>query len=176
MILMGRVGAAHGIRGEVRLQSFTADPAAILDFSPLATDRDGLTVTLISVRPHKNMLVAKIEGVTDRNGAEALNGVELFAPRDALPAEAEEDEFYHADLIGLTARTPDGAELGMLTAIHDFGAGDILEIVPSRGKALMVPFTRAAVPAIDFDAGSVTIILPEEVDGGDRDDSGTGET
>jgi 16S rRNA processing protein RimM len=107
------------------------------------------------------LLVVKFRGVDDRNAAEALNGTELFVDRTALPPPAS-DEYYHADLIGLNAVTDTGAPLGVITAIHNFGAGDILEIAPASGPSLLVPFTDANVPAIDIDAGRAMVIPPPE--------------
>src|SRR5690606_14988548 len=105
---MGRIGAAHGIKGEVRIQSFTEDPLAIMDYGPLATNRPGLTIEILDARTTTNVLVARIKGVADRNAAEKLNGVELYIDRNLLPEIEDEDDFYHADLIGLDARLADG--------------------------------------------------------------------
>ncbi len=134
LVLLGRFGAAHGVRGEVRLQSFTAEPQAIISYAPL-TDKSGARqFTLLSTRPQgKDMLVARVAGVTDRAGAEALNGVELYLPREKLPPP-EEDEFYLADLVGLRAETRAGALLGHVVALRNFGAGDILEVAPAGGR------------------------------------------
>jgi 16S rRNA processing protein RimM len=110
------------------------------------------------------MVVTKVEGVDDRAGAEALTGVELYLPRESLPAP-EEDEFYIADLIGLRAETPDGAEIGVIVAVRNFGAGDILEIAPAAGgETLMFPFTKAVVPTVDLSAGRVVLAPPADVE------------
>jgi 16S rRNA processing protein RimM len=165
-VLMGRLGAPHGVRGEIRLQSFTGDPQAIADYGPL-TDRAGQkSVTLLSVRAlGKDMLVARIEGVASREAAAALNGVELFLPRARLPATEDEDEFYLADLIGLRAQTPAGADIGRIVAVRNFGAGDILEIAPvGGGETLMFPFTKTVVPVVSVAEGRVVIEPPEEVE------------
>jgi 16S rRNA processing protein RimM len=165
LVLLGRFGAPHGVRGEVRLQSFTSDPLAIAAYDGL-TDKVGTTkFKLLSVRPQgKDMLVAKVEGVADRTGAEALNGVELYLPREKLPAP-EEEEFYVADLIGLRAETRDGAEIGVIVAVRNFGAGDILEVAPIRGgETLMFPFTRAVAPVVCVTGGRVVIEPPEEAE------------
>ncbi|WP_292527880.1 ribosome maturation factor RimM [Methylocystis sp.] len=165
LVLLGRFGAPHGVRGEVRLQSFTADPLAIATYDSL-TDKNGArNFKLLSVRPQgKDMFVAKVEGVDDRAGAEALNGVEIYLPRERLPAP-EEDEFYIADLIGLRAETREGAEIGMIVAVRNFGAGDILEIAPGHGgEMLMLPFTKAVVPTVDLSTGRVVIAPPAEVE------------
>jgi 16S rRNA processing protein RimM len=159
---VARFGAAHGVRGEVRLKSYTADPLAVRGYGPLEAG-DGRSFVITHARPaagtSPDMLVVRVEGVSDRNQAETLNGIELTIPRDRLPA-AGEDEFYHADLIGLAAVVKDGAELGTVIAVRNFGAGDILEIAPRRGQTLLVPFTRAVVPEVDLAGGRVVIDPP----------------
>jgi 16S rRNA processing protein RimM len=163
-ILLGRFGAAHGVRGEVRLQSFTDDPIAIASYGPL-TDRSGAkSFTLLSVRPQgKDMLVARVEGVSDRAGAEALTGLELYVTREQLPPP-DEDEFYLADLIGLRAETRDGEVIGHVVAVRNFGAGDILEIAPAGGgETLMFLFTKAVVPTIDVAKGRILVEPPLEI-------------
>jgi 16S rRNA processing protein RimM len=165
LVLLGRFGAPHSVRGEIRLQSFTGDPLAIATYGPL-TDRSGAkSFSLLSVRPQgKDMLVAKVAGVSDRSGAEALTGAELYISREKLPAPEDEDEFYLADLVGLRAETRAGAELGRVIAVRNFGAGDILEVAPvAGGETLMYPFTRAVVPIISVTEGRVVIEPPEEI-------------
>ncbi len=166
-VLMGRFGAPHGVRGEIRLQSFTGDPEAIADYGPLTDVAGQKSFTLLSVRTlGKDMLVARVEGVASREAAAALNGVELFLPRDRLPATEDEDEFYLADLIGLRAQTPAGADIGRVIAVRNFGAGDILEIAPAGGgETLLFPFTKAIVPVVSVADGRVVIEPPEEVAG-----------
>ncbi|MGJ0532178.1 ribosome maturation factor RimM [Methylocystis sp.] len=183
LVLLGRFGAAHGVRGEIRLQSFTSDPLAIAAYEGL-TDKSGTrNFRLRAVRPQgKDMLVAQVEGVDDRAGAEALNRVELYVARDKLPAP-EEDEFYIADLIGLRAETVEGQMIGVVVAVRNFGAGDILEIAPAQGlekasdlskeamprklgvETLLLPFTKATTPVIDVKAGRVVVVPPTEVEG-----------
>ncbi len=164
-VLIARIGAAHGIKGEVRVKAFTADSTGIGAYGPLAAD-DGRVFEVMSVRPAAgpagDMLVVKFKGVSDRNAAEALNGLELSVPRERLPP-AGEDEYYHADLVGLAAVTPDGAEIGTVIAVQNYGAGDLLEIAPKRGETLLVPFTRAVVPDVDLAAGRVIIVQQEEL-------------
>ncbi len=162
LILLGRIGAPHGIKGAVRIRTFTGEPTAIGDYGTLHT-KDGRSFTVTDIRPDKAGVVARLEGIADRNAAEALNGVELFVERAVLP-EPEEGEFYHADLIGLGAETPDGKPLGTVTSVQDYGAGDFLEISPQKGKALLVPFTKAAVPVIDMAAGRIVVEPPPEID------------
>ncbi len=161
-ILLGRIGAPHGVKGEVRIRTFTGEPTAIGEYGPLHT-KDGRSFTIADIRPDKAGVVARLAGVADRTAAEALNGVELFVDRAVLPAP-EEDEFYHADLIGLRAEMPDGTSLGTVTSVQDYGAGDFLEIAPAKGKTLLVPFTKAAVPVIDMAAGRIVVEPPPEID------------
>ena len=163
LVVIARIGAAHGIRGQVRVKSFAADPASLRSFGPLQ-DWQGRRFEIASLRPLKDdMLVVGFKGIGDRNEAETLNGVELLVPRENLPA-AGEDEFYFADLIGLEAVGADGAALGTLVAVVNHGAGDILEIAPPRGPTFLVPFTREAAPAIDIAAGRITIVPPPETE------------
>lgn len=167
-VVVARIGAAHGIRGEVRVKSFTAVPTDVSAYGPLEA-ADGRRFTVAAARPvpaSPDMLVVRFREVADRNAAEALNGTELSIPRERLPAP-DEDEFYHADLIGLAAVAPDGAPLGRVIAIPNYGAGDLLEIAPPAGPTLLVPFTRVHVPDIDLAAGRLSVVLPEEVEGED---------
>lgn len=162
-ILLATIGAAHGVRGEVRVKTFTQDPLALGDYGALLA-RDGRTFAVERLRPGKEVVIAKFRGVDDRNAAEALNGVELFVERAALPSPAEADEFYHADLLGLAAETESGEALGTVVAIHDHGAGDILEIAPARGPALLAPFTKSTVPLIDIPGGRIVVSPPAEAE------------
>ena len=163
-ILVGRFGAPHGVRGELRLQSFTEDPAAIARYGPLQDASGARRFEIKALRPVKdNLLVVRLAGVADRTAAEALTNTELFVPRDALPA-ADEDEFYLADLIGMAAVDEMGAAVGHVLAVPNYGAGDILEIAPAAGgETLLLPFTRAVVPAIDLTQRRVTVMLPETI-------------
>jgi 16S rRNA processing protein RimM len=162
-VLIARIGAAHGIKGEVRVKAYTADPQSIGAYGPLEAP-DGRTFEVASLRPTagpaSDMLVVRFKRVPDRNAAEALNGIELSVARDRLPP-AEADEYYHADLIGLEAVTADGAGLGTVIAVHNYGAGDLLEIAPKRGETILVPFTRAVVPEVDLAARRLIIEPPE---------------
>ncbi|HEY0918122.1 ribosome maturation factor RimM [Devosia sp.] len=169
-LLVGRIGAAHGIRGEVRITSFTEDPMALLRYSPLATDRPGLAITILSARPAANVLVARLEGIGDRNAAEALNGVELYVDRALLPEPEGEDDFYHADLIGLEARLADGKVLGEVSAVPNFGAGDLLEVRDHRsGDTFLYPFTRQVVPEIRIRDGYLVIEVPLQTEIGEEE-------
>jgi len=166
-------GAAHGIRGEVRLKSYTGDPAAIGTYGPLQDESGALSFTLEAVRSiGKDMFVARVAGVHDRDSAERLNGTQLFMARDALPP-AEDEEFYHADLIGRAVESESGVVLGTVVALHNFGAGDILEIAPPPDApdrtTVMLAFTRALVPVVDVAAGRIVVAndpFAEEPEGG----------
>jgi 16S rRNA processing protein RimM len=162
-ICVGRIGAPHGIRGEVRLASFTGEPMAIADYGTLENKDGTLSLEIVSARPAKNVLVARFKGVDDRTAAEKLTNVELYISRERLPP-TEADEFYFADLVGLTAVTADGATFGAVVAVHDFGAGAILELRPDGGAAtMMLPFTDATVPTVDIAGGRIVIDPPREV-------------
>ncbi|MEA2840276.1 MAG: rRNA processing protein RimM [Methylobacteriaceae bacterium] len=158
-VLVGVFGAAHGIRGEIRLKSFTADPKAIGMYQPLHDETGTRGFILEALRPiGTDMFVARVKGVPDRKSAEALNGIELFVPRDALPSP-DDEEFYHTDLIGLRVENERGESLGSVVALHNFGAGDILEIAPPPDApdrtTAMLAFTRALVPVVDVAGGRV---------------------
>ena len=165
-ICIARIGAAHGVRGAVKLWTFTEDPFAIEDYGPLSTKNGARHFEVASAREAKDHLVVTFKGVTTRDEAERLNGVELYIPRDKLPA-TEEDEYYHADLIGLDAVTASNEPLGRVIAIHKFGAGDIIEIAPESGTTILLPFSNAVVPIVDIAGGRVVIELPQEVEGDD---------
>jgi len=160
-ICVARIGAAHGLRGEVRLNSFTADPMAVTRYGVLS-DADGIrTFEIENCRPTKGALIARFKGIADRTAAEALCNVDLYVPRERLPPP-EPGEFYHADLIGLAAVGRDGAAIGTIVAVHDFGAGDILEIAPAGGgPTLLLPFNDAVVPEIDIAAGRLVVVPPQ---------------
>jgi 16S rRNA processing protein RimM len=168
-VLVGKFGAAHGVKGEVRLQSFTGDPAAIARYGPLS-DVKGRQFNLTSLRAVKNdLFVVRVDGIKDRTAAEALVNVELFVNRTALPAP-EEDEFYLADLIGLDARDSLGERLGTILNVLNFGGGDILEVVPEGGgETWLLPFTKEVVPDIDLARREVIIVPPVEVEADDNE-------
>jgi 16S rRNA processing protein RimM len=159
-VLMGVITGAHGVKGEVRVKSFTAEPAAIAAYGPLEDERGGRRLALELAGTVRGMLIARIAGVADRNEAERLKGTRLFLPRAALPQPAAE-EYYHADLIGLAAVLKDGSALGRVRAVHGYGAGDSLEIERADGKSVLVPFTEAAVPEIDVAGGRLVVDPPE---------------
>jgi 16S rRNA processing protein RimM len=160
-IRVARIGAAHGVRGEVKLWSFTEDPLAVADYGPLQTEDGAQAFEIESLRPGKDFLVARLKGVSDRSAAEKLTNTDLFVPRQRLPAIEEADTFYYADLVGLSAVTADGKTLGTVSAVHNFGAGDIIEIAPTGGgQTLMLPFTEATVPKVDMAARKIVVVPP----------------
>jgi 16S rRNA processing protein RimM len=161
-VCVAEIGAAHGVAGEVRLRAFTTDPLAIARFGPLQAE-DGSGVTIAAMRPGKDCLIARLVGVSDRTAAERLCNVKLYVPREKLPAIDEPETYYHADLIGLTAVGPDGAAVGRVTAVQNFGAGDLLEVQPAAGgPTMLLPFTDAVVPVVDIGGGRVVVNPPPE--------------
>lgn len=167
---MGRIGAAHGIKGEVRIQSFTEEPLTLLDYGPLETDRPGLTIEILAARATTNVLVARLKGVPDRSAAEKLNGVELYVDRGRLPPTDTEDDFYQADLIGLEARLGDGTVLGVVSAVPNFGASDLIEVRDARtGDTYLYPFTRAVVPEVHVKEGYLVIEIPLDAEPGEEE-------
>jgi 16S rRNA processing protein RimM len=167
-VCLGVVTAPQGVKGLVRIKSFTAEPDAIARYGPLETEA-GARVALDIVGTGKGVLIARIDGVADRDAAERWKGARLYLARAALPAPGEE-EYYHADLLGLAAELADGTPLGRVRAVHDFGAGDSIEIERKEGAPLVVPFTRAAVPVVDIAGGRVVIDPPEGLIGPARPD------
>ncbi len=161
-ILLGHISTAHGIRGEVLIKSYTADPADIAAYGPLSDAGGNRTFALSNVRVVKKGVIARIDGITDRNAAEALRGTELFVERDRLP-EPDEDEVYHADIIGLTASRTDGSEVGEIVAVQNFGAGDLLEIrLAGKRRTEFVPFSKDFVPDLDIAAGRIIVVMPDD--------------
>jgi 16S rRNA processing protein RimM len=163
LILVGRVAGAFGVRGEVRITSFTADPLALLDYRDLKREDGQPALTLLSGRPAKGGLVVRAKDVETREQAEALRGLRLHIPRHVLP-DPDEDEFYVTDLIGLAVETPEGEPLGRVKNVQDFGAGDLLEIEPPEGASWYLPFTREAVPEVRITEGRIVAVRPEEVE------------
>lgn len=174
---MGEVVGAHGVKGLVRVRSFTAEPEAIAAYGALRDER-GRRLVLEAIGRAKGAVLVRIEGVVDRTQAEALKGTRLYVDRAALPAIEEAETYYHADLIGLRAETAEGRALGRVTAVHDFGAGDVLEIeqAPAAGRgpgeSLMVPFTRETVPQVDLPAGRVVVLPPSAAEEGETEGAG----
>lgn len=163
-MLVARVSGAFGVKGEVRLRAYGDDPKALLGYGTLLR-ADGLpALTLLSGRAAKGELIARAKEIATKEQADALKGLELYVPREALPP-AGEDEFYLTDLIGLRAEAPDGAPLGRIANVHDFGAGDLLEIAPEGGgQAWLVAFTKQNAPVVDIPGGRVVVVRPTETE------------
>jgi 16S rRNA processing protein RimM len=161
-VCVAAVAGAFGVRGEARVKSFTADPLAFASYGPLETEDGTRRFRLRVTRPIPNGFAARLDGVSTREEAEALKGARLYAPRSALP-KLPDDEFYHADLLGLAVFDAGGAPLGKVAAVQNFGAGDFLEIAQPGGKTLLLPFTMAAVPTVDLAAGRIVADPPDEV-------------
>ena len=159
-MLMGVITGAHGVKGQVRVKSFTAAPDAIAAYGPLEDERGDRRIRLELTGVVRGMLIARIDGVADRAAAERLRGTRLYLPRKALP-EPGEDEYYHADLIGLAVVLKEGAELGRVRAVHDFGAGDSIEVEKPDGGVVMVPFTESVVPVVDIKGGRLVVDPPQ---------------
>jgi 16S rRNA processing protein RimM len=169
-IRVARIGAAHGLRGEVKLWPFTENPEAVANYGALETEDGKQRFEIESLRPAKDHLVVRLAGVNDRSAAEKLRNLDLFVPRDRLPQIEEPDTFYHADLIGLDVVTGDGAQVGTVRAVHNFGAGDIIEVVPAgSGKPMMLPFNETTVPKVDIAARQIVVLPPVEVEAKDED-------
>ena len=169
-ICVARIGAAHGVRGEVKLWPFTEDPMAVLYYGPLTTKDGARQFEVARARVAKDHLVAVLKGVATREDAERVNGIELYIAREKLPA-TEAGEYYHADLIGLRVVDTQGETIGKVLAIHNFGAGDIIEIAPTQGSSLLLPFTNAVVPTVVIAAGHVVIVMPPEIEGDSPQDA-----
>ena len=162
-VCLGAIAGAFGVRGEVRLKSFTATPEDIAAYGPLSTEDGARRFEVTLTGQTKGALTARLSGVPTREAAEALRGTRLYVPRDVLP-ELPEDEFYHADLVGLEVFDTGGARLGRVRAVHDHGAGDLLEIhAPGLRQTALLPFTRAAVPTVDLAAGRIVADPPPGV-------------
>jgi 16S rRNA processing protein RimM len=159
---VAQIGAAHGLRGGVHLRSFTEEPGAFAQYGPLETEDGTYRLEIDSVKPSKDGFTVRFVGVTRREQAEALRNVNLYVDRDRLPA-ASEDEFYYADLIGLAAVTPQGDALGKVIALHNFGAGDIVELQLDSGASTMLAFDQATMPEIDIAGGKIVVVMPEEI-------------
>ena len=163
LILVGQVGGGFGVRGEVRVTAFTADPLALTAYGPLLRADGSVGLTLTSARPDKNGVVGRAKEIATKEEADALRGLKLHVPRDRFP-EPEEDEFYLTDLIGLQARDGEDVVIGVVKAVQNFGADDMLEIAPAAGgPTWYLPFTRDAVPEIRSADGWLRALRPNEV-------------
>ena len=162
LVLMGAILGAHGIKGEVKVKSFAAKPADIAEYGPLTDTKHKRSFELSIVGAAKGVLIGRIAGITDRNAAEALKGVELFVDRERMPAPKDPEEYYLADLIGLAAFDGKGAKLGEIVSVDNYGAGDLLLVVPESGEGFVVPFAKAFVPVVDVKHGRVVLDLPAD--------------
>ena len=164
LLLVGRVAGAFGIKGEVRITSFTADPMALVDYKTLLREDGSPALTLTGGRVAKGGVVVRAKEIETREQAEAARGLRLYIPRDLLPEPDDEDEFYVADLVGLDVASVEGEPLGRVKSVHDFGAGDLLEIEPAQGPSWWLPFTREAVPEVSVSERRVVAVKPEETE------------
>lgn len=166
-LLVGEIGAAQGLKGEVRLRSYTQSPADIAAYGPLQDETGVREIEIERVRVTSKAVIARIKGVTTREAAERLNGTKLYLSRAKLPPreEAKDGEWYVADMVGLEAVDPDGTPLGTVVAVHNFGASDIVEIAPVSGEAtILVAFTEATVPEVDIKSGRIVVVPPQELE------------
>lgn len=164
LILVARVAGAFGVRGEVRLTAYTADAMSLLAYRDLKRESGAPGLTLTAARPAKGGLVARAREVETREQAEALRGLRLYIPRDQLPPPEDENEFYLVDLIGLAVVSPEGEALGVVRAVQDFGAGDLLEVQPAVGASWWLPFTREAVPEVRLGERKILAVRPVETE------------
>ncbi len=165
LLCLGVITGAHGIKGEVKIKTFTESPGAIAIYGALHTRSGGASYRIDRYRVAKDLVIASLEGVTDRNAAEALKGTELCVRRKSLPELEDSNEFYHADLIGLRVELGDGSVFGSVVALLNFGAGDIIEIAPEGNKeTVLFPFTRKTVPEVDIAKGRIIVALPDETE------------
>jgi len=175
LVLLGRIVAAHGIRGDVVIDSYTAQPSDIAAYGPLSSADGGKQLDIKVVRVTPKGVVARVGGVVDRNAAEALRGTELYAPRARLP-EAEAGEYYYADLAGLRADDEAGNRIGSVVGVQNYGAGDLLEVrLDGQSVTELIAFTDAYVPVVDIAAGRVVVLIPvstDDAEGGDEEEAG----
>jgi 16S rRNA processing protein RimM len=164
LILVGRVAGAFGVKGEVRIASFTAEPLALADYKTLLREDGSPALTLTGGRVAKGGVVARAKEIETREQAEAARGLRLYIPRARLPPPQDEDEFYIADLVGLAVVSPEGESLGHVRSVRDFGAGDLLEIAPPAGESWWLPFTKAAVPEVSVKDRRIVGVRPEETE------------
>ena len=160
-ICVGAISGAFGVKGEVRLKSFCADPAAIADYGALSSEDEKQSFEVTLIKPISQGYAAKLSGVRSKEAADLLKGVRLFASRDNLP-NLPDDEFYHVDLIGLAVFDTGGVQIGHVKAMHDHGAGDLMEVEgPGLKSSAMLPFTQACVPTVDLESGRVVVDPPD---------------
>ncbi|SEM76559.1 16S rRNA processing protein RimM [Pseudorhodobacter antarcticus] len=162
-LCVGAISGSYGVRGEVRLKSFCAEPTAIAEYGPLYSEDGTRSFKVTLIRPVAGGLGARIAGVDTKEQADALKGITLFVSRDKFPS-LPDDEYYHADLIGLEVRDTGGVMLGKVTAVHNHGAGDLLEVGVAGATSILLPFTMATVPTVDLGAGRIVVDPPEGLD------------
>jgi len=162
-VCIGVISGPHGVRGAVRVKSFTADIAAVSKYGILTDAKGKQSFELAVTGQTKGQLIANIKGVNSRNDAEDLKGMELFIDRDSLP-DTDEDEFYYTDLIGMRMELVDGTHYGTLKAVHNFGADDLLDVNLTEGGSIMLPFSKEVVPTIDMEARLLVVNLPPETE------------
>jgi 16S rRNA processing protein RimM len=162
-VLLARITGAHGLKGEVKIATFTAEPEDVAAYGPLTSADGSITFEIASMRlAGGGAIIARLRGVADRNAAERLRGTELFVSRSALPpADADDGEYYHSDLVGLSAISPEGEPLGEIVAVHNYGAGDLLELLPLNSRQTqLIPFESAYAPHVDLETRCITIVIP----------------
>lgn len=161
LILLGEIGAAHGIRGEVSIRTFTGDPASIAAYGPLSDASGKRTFEIVAVRVTPKTVIARIKGVGDRTAAEKLRNIKLYVPRSRLPAP-DDGSYYHEDLVGMAAVDEAGTAIGKVAAVLNYGAGDLIEIeIPGEKDTLLLPFTDACVPTVDVAANRIVVAMPD---------------
>lgn len=163
LVCVGLVIGAHGIQGAVKVKAFTENPADVGSYGPVEDEAGQRRFRLRVTGAAKGVAIATLQGVTDRNAAEALIGTRLYVPRQRLP-RPDEDEFYLTDLIGLRVEREDGSDFGTVKAVYDFGAGDVLEVTRPDGRLEMLPFTKACVPVVDVAGGRLVVAPPDEIE------------
>lgn len=156
LVKLATIVAAHGIKGDVKIQTFTADPLGLSSYG-VVFDKDGRSFEIAHIRQAKNTVIVHFSGIDDRNQAEALKGTALYVNRQQLPEILQEDEFYQTDLVGLKVRDENGKTIGTVNALFDFGAGDLLELLTDNKKLVLIPFSKAAVPEVDIDNGFIRV-------------------
>jgi 16S rRNA processing protein RimM len=172
LILVGRVAGAFGVKGEVRITTFTADPLGLAAYGPLFRKDGSPGLTITTARAAKGGVIARTPQITTPEEADALRGLELFVPRQALPAPDDEDEFYLTDLVGLTAVDPSGATLGKVVSVENFGAGDLIEVKPAGGgQTWLIAFTRETAPTVSIAEGRIVLVRPAEIEAAPEDEA-----
>ena len=165
LILVGRVAGAFGVKGEVRITTFTADPLSLTDYGPLFRKDGAPGLTVLTARAAKAGIIARTKEINTPEDADRLRGLELFVPREALPAPDDEDEFYLTDLVGLTAVDPAGAMLGKVLSVENYGAGDLIEVKPAGGgQTWLIEFTRENAPSVSIAEGRIVLVRPTETE------------